>query len=60
MAAKLSTKARALLAALKRNDVDYTTVDLATYHELRDAGLANVHFSSTGNFVFATAAGRTA
>ena len=56
----LSAKARELLTKLKRRDVDYTTVDLAAYEELRDARLANVIFSSTGNWVFATARGKAA
>ena len=56
----LSLKARELLTALKRRDVDYTTVDLAAYEELRDAGLATVIFGRTGIWVFATARGKAA
>ncbi len=55
---KLSPKAREMLNQLKRKDLDYTTVDLAAYHELRDAGLATVIFSRTGNWVFATDRGK--
>ena len=57
---RLSAKARELLSTLKRRDVDYTTVDLAAYEELRDGGLANVIFGSSGNRVFATARGKAA
>ena len=57
---KLSTAARALLGELKRHDVDYARVGERVYVELREAGLARVHFSSTGNRVFATSAGKVA
>jgi len=57
---RLSAPARALLESLKKRDLDYGSVDERVYRELRDAGLAKVIFGSTGNFVFATSAGRVA
>jgi hypothetical protein len=56
----LSPKARELLNRLNRDDVDYTSIDMAAFHELRAAGLANVIFGATGNRVFATRAGKAA
>ncbi len=56
----LSPTAKKLLATLKRKDLDYTTCDAAVVGELRAAGLAAVIFSHTGNWVFATHAGRSA
>lgn len=54
----LSAAAKKLLAQLQRKDLDYTHVDEAAYRELRARGLAAVIFSSTGNRVFATRAGK--
>ena len=57
---KLSDSAKVLLKKVQRNDVAFGLVDERAFNELRAAGLANVIFGSTGNWAFATSAGKAA